>query len=126
MRTKAAIHRNTGIASFVRSVRAFVEASLVALAFAVTIFLIGLPLAVSIRVVHESSSWLARLGGEMDPLTDALVSVAAVVGGIILTAVFARALVGFFRWRRTLRPRRASGHVRTESLLARQMRIAES
>jgi len=45
MKTNAAVHRNTGIGSFLRGVRAFAEASLVALAFGVAIFLIGLPLA---------------------------------------------------------------------------------
>jgi len=103
MKTNAAVHRNTGIGSFLRGVRAFAEASLVALAFGVAIFLIGLPLALSVRVMRESFSWLARLGGEMGPLTDALVSVAAVAAGFVLTAAFARALIGVFRWRGALR-----------------------
>jgi hypothetical protein len=97
MRTKTAAHRHTGIVSFLRGVRAFVEASLVVLAFGITILLIGLPIALSVRLVHESFSWLARLGGEMGLITDAVVSIAAVVGGVILTAVFASALVGFLR-----------------------------
>jgi hypothetical protein len=102
MRNKAAIHRHSGITSFWEGVRAFAEASLLALAFGFAILLIGVPLALSVRIVYESLSWLARIGGEMGAVVHTLVSVASVVGGMILTAVVARGLVGFFRWRRAL------------------------
>jgi len=126
MRNKAAIHSNTGIASFVRGVREFAEASLVALAFAFAIFLIGLPLALSVRIVHESLSWLAGLGGEMGPVAEALVMIASVVGGMMLTAVFAIALVGFFRWRSALRRESRTSDPATERVLVRELRTAES
>ena len=103
MRNITIVHRHAGITSFSQGVRAFAEASLVALAFGFAIFLIGLPVALSVRVMYESLSWLAGIGGEMGPVAEALVSVASVVGGVILTAVFTRGLVGFFRWRRGLR-----------------------
>src|SRR3954468_8162555 len=64
MRNKASIHRHTGITSFWEGVRAFAEASLLALAFGFAILLIGVPLALSVRIVYESLSWLARIGGE--------------------------------------------------------------
>jgi hypothetical protein len=121
MTNNAVIHRNTGVASFLRGVRAFAEASLVVLGFGFVIFLIGLPLALSVRVVHQSFSWLARFGGETGPLADALVSVAAVVGGITLTAVFARALVGFW-WRGTLRRKNWTRDGATEPVPARRLR----
>jgi hypothetical protein len=103
MRNKAAVDPDTGFNSFMRSSRAFAGASLVALAFGFAVFLIGLPLALGVRVVHEGLSWLARLGGETGPVAEALVSIASVVGGIMLTVVFARALIAFFRWRGALR-----------------------
>jgi len=126
MRNTAAIHRDTGLGSFLRGVRAFAEASLVALAFGFAIFLIGLPLALGVRVVHESVSWVARLGGEIGPLGDALVSIAGVVGGIVLTAVFARALVGFFRRRGALRRKSRTSDPAAEPLRAHFPRAAES
>ena len=60
MSISTAGHRNPGIASFVRVVRAFAEASLAAVAFAVAILLIGLPIALVVRVVHDGVQWLAR------------------------------------------------------------------
>jgi hypothetical protein len=71
--------------------RAVAEASIVALAFGFIILLVGLPIAFSVRIVGEGISWLAGS------------SAATVVGGVIATAAVARALVGFFRWRRDLR-----------------------
>jgi hypothetical protein len=126
MRNEAAVDPDTGFKSFMRSSRAFAGASLVALAFGFAVFLIGLPLALGVRVVHESLSWLARLGGETGPVAEALVSVASVVGGIMLTVVFARALIGFFRWRGALRRGSRAGDRAAEAILARQLRIAES
>jgi hypothetical protein len=125
MTNNAVVHRNTGVASFLRGVRALAEASLVALAFGFVIFLIGLPLALSVRVVHESFSGLARLGEETGPLAVALVSIAAVVGGIMLTAVFARAVVGF-EWRGALRQKSPTSDRAIESVPARQLRTAAS
>jgi hypothetical protein len=98
VRNEAAAHRNGGIAPLVRVVRAFAEASVVMLAFVFAILLVGLPIAMSVRAVHEGLSWLARRGGEMGAATEVLVSVASIVGGIIATAAFARVLVGLFRW----------------------------
>ena len=126
MRNKAAIYRHTGIASFWQGVRAFAEASLLALAFGFAILLIGVPLALSVRVVYESLSWLARLGGEMGAVVQTLVSVASVVGGIIVTAVFTRGLVGFFRWRRALRGENRTNAITTDSSFPGQLRAAES
>jgi hypothetical protein len=96
------------------------------LAFGFAIFLIGLPLALGVRVVHESLSWLARFGGETGPVAEALVSVASVAGGITLAVVFARVLVGFFRWRGALRRGSRASDPATEPAHARQLRTAES
>jgi hypothetical protein len=89
--------------SFVRVVRGFAEASLVALAFAGAILLIGMPIALLVRGLHEGLSWLVGLGGHMSALVQALVSVSSVVGGLVIAAVFATLLVRFFRWRHTFR-----------------------
>jgi len=127
MRNKAAIHPNTRIAAFVRGVREFAEASVVALVLGFVIFLIGVPLALGVRVVHESLSRLARLGGEIGPVAEAMVAVPGVVGGLMLTVIFAGTLVGFFRWRgRALRRRSHASDVATEEVPARQLRRAES
>jgi len=126
MRNKAAVDPDTRFNSFMRSSRAFAGASLVALAFGFAVFLIGLPLALGVRVVHEGLSWLARLGGETGPVAEALVSVASVVGGIMLTVVFARALIGFLRWRGALRRGSRARDRAAEAILARQLRTAES
>jgi hypothetical protein len=48
VRNKAAIHRHTGITSFWQGVRAFAEASLLALAFGLAILLIGVRLSRSV------------------------------------------------------------------------------
>ena len=95
--------------SFVRVVRGFAEASLVALAFAGAILLIGTPIALIVRGLHEGLSWLVRLGGDMSALVQALVSVSSVVGGLVIAAVFATLLVRLFRWRHTFRARVISG-----------------
>ena len=126
MRNKAAIHRHTEITSFWEGIRAFAGVSLLALAFGFAILLIGVPLALSARVLYESLSWLARLGGEMGAVVQTLVSVASVVGGIIVTAVFTRGLVGFFRWRRALRGERRTHAIMTDSPFRGQLRTAES
>lgn len=126
MSNNAAIHRHTGITSFWQGVRAFAGASLVALGFGFAILLIGVPLALSVRVVYEGLSWLARLGGEMGAVVQMLVSVASVVGGIAMTAVFTTGLVGFFRWRRALRGESRTDAITTDSSFPGQLRTAES
>jgi len=87
------------INAFMRGVRAFAEASLVALAFGIGILLIGTPIALIFRVVHEGLSWLARLGGDPSGFGEALVSVVSIAGSLAMTAVVVRLLVGLFRWR---------------------------
>jgi hypothetical protein len=53
----------------------------------------------------------------MGSVVQALVSIASVGGGIIVTAVLARGLVGFFRWRRALRGEHRMNDVPTDSCL---------
>jgi hypothetical protein len=101
--------RVAGLTSFVRVIRGFAEGSLVALGFAVAILLIGAPLALLARGVHEGVSWLAALRGETSALMEAFVSVSSVVGTVILVGVLVRLLVGFFSWRRRYRARVISG-----------------
>jgi hypothetical protein len=87
----------------VRIISELAEGSLVAMAFALAILLIGTPIALLVRGVHASLSWLAALRGDMLTIDPALVSVASSLGALALTALFARALVVCFRWRRTVR-----------------------
>jgi hypothetical protein len=54
----------------------------------------------------------------MGPVVQALASVASVVGGIIVIAVFTRGLVGFFRWRRALRVENRTNDNSTDSSLS--------
>ena len=95
--------------SFMRVIRGFAEGALVALGFALAILLIGTPLALLARGVHEGLSWLVRLRGETSALMEALVTVSSVLGTVILVAVFVRLLVGFSNWRRRFRARGRSG-----------------
>ena len=46
--------------SFVRVVRGFAEASVAVLAFAIAILLLGIPIALIVRGLHEGLSWLVR------------------------------------------------------------------
>jgi len=62
----------------------------------------------------------------MGPVAEALVMIASVVGGMMLTAVFAIALVGFFRWRSALRRESRTSDPATERVLVRELRTAES
>ena len=94
--------------SFLRVVRGFAEASLVVLGFALAILLIGTPLALLARGVHEGLSWLVALRGETSALMEAFVSVSTVLGTVILVDVFVRLLVAFFNWRRRFRARGSS------------------
>jgi hypothetical protein len=98
-----ATSRVAGLRSFIRVIRGFAEGSLVVLGFALAILLIGTPLALLARGVHEGLSWLAGLRGETSALMDAFVSVSGVIGSIVLVAVVVRLLVGFFEWRRRFR-----------------------
>lgn len=94
--------------SFIGVIRGFAEASVVALAFVLAVLAIGTPFALLARGVHEGLSWLARLSGETSALMEALVSVASVLGTILVVAVLVRVLARFFQWRRRFRAR-ASG-----------------
>jgi hypothetical protein len=100
----------TALSSFVRVIRAFAEASVVALGFVLAILAIGTPIALIVRGLHESLSWLARLHGDPSAIVEALVSLSSVAGGVILTAVLIRLVVGFFHWRRRFRARVISEH----------------
>jgi hypothetical protein len=51
----------TGLTSFLRVIRGFAEGSLVVLGFALAIVLIGSPLALLARGVHEALSWLIAM-----------------------------------------------------------------
>jgi hypothetical protein len=96
---------------FIRVIRGFAEASLVAVAFAFAILLIGTPVALIVRGLHEALSWIVRSAGEMPVVADALVSVSSVTGGVVIAAVIARLLVRTFHWRRMLRARVISSEV---------------
>jgi hypothetical protein len=109
MNNTTSTSRVAGLTSFIRVLRGFAEASLVALGFVLAILLIGAPLALLARGVHEALSWLVALRGETSALMEAVVSVSSVVGTVILVGVLVRLLVGFFRWRRRYRGRVISG-----------------
>jgi hypothetical protein len=100
MNNRRATRQRDVTASFVRAMRGFAEASLVALAFGCAILLIGMPIALIVRGVHEGLSWLVGRGGDMSALAQALVSFSSVAGGIVITAALARLLVRGFHWRR--------------------------
>jgi hypothetical protein len=104
MGNKPATQRGQTV-SFVRVIRGFAGASLAALGFVVAILLIGAPVALIVRGLYEGLSRLARGGGDISALADALVSVASVGGSVVLAAVFVRLLVAFFDWRRRFRTR---------------------
>jgi hypothetical protein len=95
--------------SFVRVIRGFAEASLAVLAFAFAILLIGIPVALIVRGVHEGVGWLARIGGEMSALVEALVSVFGLAGGLVTALLVAVLVVRFSHWLGTLRVRAISG-----------------
>ena len=118
MTNRPATRQRGATASFVRVVRGFAEASLVALAFACAILLIGLPIALIVRGLHEALSWLVARPGTMSALVEAFVSVSSVTGGVVVTAVLARLLVRLFHWRNTFRARVISGE--TPHTLRRQ------
>jgi hypothetical protein len=98
-----------GLTSPFRVIRAFAEASLVALGFAVAILAVGTPIALIVRGLNEALSWLARLAGDPSAIGEALVSVSSVAGGVIVTAVLIRLLAGFFQWRSRFRAGMTTG-----------------
>ena len=102
---RTGITRNGGLTSLMRVIRSFAEGSLVALGFAVTILFIGMPLALFVGGLHEGLSGLVRLRGDTSALAESLVSIASVAGGLVLTGVFVRRLVGFFNSLRRFRAR---------------------
>ena len=89
--------------SLVRVIRGFAEGSLAVLAFAIAIVVLGIPLALMVRGLHDGLSALVRLRGDMSPLVEALVSVSSVAGSLVLALVVATLLVRFFHWRGTFR-----------------------
>jgi len=58
--TLAGTDRN-GTMSLARVIRGVAEGSLAVLAFAVAILLIGIPIAVVVRALHDGLGWLAGL-----------------------------------------------------------------
>ena len=118
MNNRPATRRRDATASLVRVVRGFAEASLVALAFACAILLLGMPLALIVRGLHDALSWLVARQGNMSALVQAFVSVSSVTGGLVITALLARLLVRLFHWRSTFRARAISGE--TPHTLRRQ------
>ena len=97
MDNRTATSRVGALRSFIRVVRGFAEGSLVVLGFALAILLIGTPLALLARGVHEGLSWLVALRGETSALVEAFVSVSTVLGTVILVAVFVRLLVAILQ-----------------------------
>ncbi len=80
--------------TFGRGLRTIAEASLVAaLGFSVAVLLIGTPIALLVRGLHEGLSWLTRLGDMTGPLIEALVAVASSLGGVLLFALSVRFLL---------------------------------
>jgi hypothetical protein len=58
--TGSTAHHQDRTMSFVRVIRGFAGASLAVLAFAIAILLIGIPIALIVRGLHEGLSWLVR------------------------------------------------------------------
>jgi hypothetical protein len=67
-------HRDrTGAARVLRIIRGFAEASLVAVTFTLAILVIGTPIALLVRALHDGLSWLVGLGGDMAAMERVLV-----------------------------------------------------
>jgi hypothetical protein len=95
-----------GMASFGPGLRTIAEASFVAaLGLPVAVLLIGTPIALLVRTLHEGLSWLTRSGDMTGPFIEALVAVASSVGGVLLFALSARFFVRLFWQRRASRHR---------------------
>lgn len=101
--------------SFLRVIRGFAEASLVVLAFAFAILLIGIPIALIVRGLYEGLSWLVRLSGDTSAPVQALVWVSSVAGGLAIAAILARLLVRFFHWRHSETTSRHASQVPRQS-----------
>jgi hypothetical protein len=97
--TNIETRRQDAITSFARVIRGFAEASLVAFGFAFAILLIGIPVALIVRTLHEGLSWVARLHGDLSAPLGALVGVSTVAAGAVLIIVFVKLLVPFPDWR---------------------------
>jgi hypothetical protein len=109
MNNRTATPRVDGLRSFLRVIRGFAEGSLVVLGFVLAILLIGTPLALLARGVHEGVSWLVAVRGGTSALIEPFVSISTFLGTVILAAGFVRLLVGFFNWRRRYRAGVSSG-----------------
>jgi hypothetical protein len=101
-------------------IRGFAEGSVVAMGFGLAILLIGTPLALVARGLHDGLSWLARLRGETSALVEALISMSSVVGTVILIVVLVRLLVGLLNWRRRYRAR-VSGRTADRRLIRQEV-----
>jgi len=124
MNNRTANRRVDSLRSLLRVSRGFAEGSMVALGFGLAILLIGTPLALLVRGVHDGLSWLVGLGGEPTVLMDAVVYFSSMVGTVILVALLFRLLVGFLHWRRRFRARVSSG--RTADTRVNSHQIAEA
>ena len=100
MKNRIAPSRVGALRSLSRVVRGLAEGSLVVLGFGLAMLVIGTPLALLTRGIHEGLSWLVALRGGTSALVEAFVSVSSVLGTVIVIAVFVRLLVAFFEWRR--------------------------
>jgi hypothetical protein len=93
-----------GMESFGAGLRTIAEASLVAaLGLPVAVLLIGTPIVLLVRTLHEGLSWLTRAGDMTGPFIEAIVAVASSVGGVLLFALSARFFVRLFWQRRASR-----------------------
>jgi len=108
--------QSTAVQRLLRVIRAFAEGALVAVGFAVVIWLIGMPIALSVQGTHALLSWV--IGGELAGPGEALVYVASAVGGIVFVAVFVRALVALVRSRRRRFDHRAGRGTRSAMVRA--------
>lgn len=88
-----------------RVLRAVAEGSLVAIGFGFAVLLLGLPIALSVRATSAVLSWAVGAERERALLGEVLVQTGSVIGALVLMALFIRALVAFFGWRRTIRGR---------------------
>jgi hypothetical protein len=101
MNNRPATRQRGATASFVRVVRGVAEASLVPLVFACAILLLGMPVALFVRGLHDVLWWLVAGQGDMSALVPAFVSVSSVTGGLLIAALLAVLLVRFLHWRST-------------------------
>jgi len=96
------------LTSFTRGARAIGVASLLAaVALPAVVLLLGAPLALLVRTLHEGLSWLTRAGGMTSPFIEASIAFASAVSGLALFALSARVLLRFYSADR-IRPQRSS------------------